>query len=172
MGSHKVNVNDLTNIWHTKTTVGGKPEPITFTKAPNLQPTDANTILTKIVEPTLPITNRVANRKCVIIESPYASEDTAMMQRHVNYAKYAFKDSMSRGEAPMAGFILYGQMMNDRQKIDHDIALVVHLSWIPKCDLLVVYADYGISPGMQAAINTAKIKMVKTEYRIIGRVAG
>lgn len=172
MASHKVKVDDLTNIWHTKTEVGGKPDPIKFTKAPNLQPTDANAILTKIVEPSLPITNRVSIRKCVIIETPYASEDTIMLKRHQSYAKYAFKDSLSRGEAPMPGFIILGQMMNDRQKIDHDIGLVTHLSWIPKCDLLVVYADYGISPDMQAAINTAKIKMVKVEYRLLGKVAG
>lgn len=172
MSSRKVNVNDLTNVWHTKTEVGGTPDPIKFTKSPNLQPTDANAILTKITEPTGPITSRVATRKCVIIETPYATEDTVMLKRHQSYAKYAFKDSLSRGEAPMPGFIIYSQMMNDRQKVDHDIGLVTHLSWIPKCDLVVVYADYGISPDMQAAINTAKIKMVKTEYRLLGKVAG
>ena len=41
----------------------------------------------------------------VILESPYAGD----IERNVKYARMAVRDSLSRGEAPIASHLLYTQ---------------------------------------------------------------
>lgn len=166
-----VKASDLDNFFHGKATVGGTPSPVTFTKNPGMQSSGANTDIAKM-QPNELVTNKVATKKLVVVETPYASENVALLQRHIVYAKLCLSDSLKRGEAPLVSSLLYPQVLDDRVKLDHDLAMLCSLSWIRGCDMVVVYIDYGITPGMQVAINTAKIKTVKIEYRSLGKVAG
>lgn len=169
--SKTVKPTELETFFHGKATIGGKPSPVVYDKKPGMPPSDFNTILGK-TSPNELITNKVATKKLVVVETPYASENVALLQRHIVYAKLCLSDSLKRGEAPLVSSLLYPQVLDDRIKLDHDLAMLCSLSWIRGCDMVVVYIDYGITPGMQIAINTAKIKTVKIEYRQLGKIAG
>lgn len=172
MASRKVKVDDINQIWRGKVTVGGKPESIDLVKKPGMQGQDANTRLLQTTPPTQLMTNKMPQRLLVVIECPYMSEDVANLPRNIKYAEYCLGDSIRRGEAPILSNLLYKQVLNYRVAIEHDTALLSNMSWIAVADIVAVYADYGISPGMQAAINTAKLRMKKIEYRLLGKVVG
>lgn len=170
--SKKITVAGVEKIWNTKTSRGGTPVDLEFPKNPGMQGSGDNTRLLKVAPVKQPLTNIGAQRKLVIIESPYSSEDVVKIQRHVNYAKLCMLDSIHKGEAPLCGHLMYPQVLDDRIPLDHDLGYASHLAWLAVSDLVAIYADYGISPGMQAAINTAKLKLVKVEYRLLGKVVG
>ena len=170
--SRKVKVDDIERVWNTKTSRGGPVKDLDFPKKPGMQGSGDNTRLLKVAPEKSVLTNVNHQRKLVIVESPYSSEDPTMIARHVWYAKQCLLDSLHRGEAAFAGQLLYPQVLDDRVALDHDIGYSAHLSWLVAAELVAIYADYGISPGMQAAINTAKIKMIRVEYRLLGKVVG
>jgi hypothetical protein len=47
--------------------------------------------------------------KLVILESPFAGD----VERNTLYARHALKDSLMRGEAPIASHLLYPQVLDD-----------------------------------------------------------
>lgn len=176
MTSKKVNVDALKDIWHGKTTVAAPVKPVDITQPTGQELTrkvgDNTAVLKAGISQKEVLAVKFKNRKTVIIESPYASEDPSKLAQHIMYAKLCLKDSLSRGEAPMVSHLLYNLVINDRQVSEHDAALLSHLSWLAHADLVAVYSDYGVSPGMQASINQANIKAKKVEYRLLGKVVG
>lgn len=109
-------------------------------------------------------------RKTVIILSAYNAWDTTLAQRQILYAQKAMIDSIHRQEAPFSGILLYPQIMNERIKMDKDIGLLCHMSWIPHADYVAVYTDMGMTDSMQAAINIASMKTKRIEYRSLGKI--
>jgi hypothetical protein len=81
-------------------------------------------------------------RLLVIIESPYAGE----VDRNIRYAQAALRDSLGRGEAPLASHLLYTQVLDgiDAASEFYDVV-----------DRVAVYEDLGISPGMKLGIERA-----------------
>lgn len=94
--------------------------------------------------------------RLVVLESPYAGKTLVEVHANVEYAKKCIIDSMRKGEAPMAGHLLYTQVLNDAVPEERERGLNAHLAWIEPADDLVVYTDRGISPGMQQAIMVAQ----------------
>jgi hypothetical protein len=99
--------------------------------------------------------------KLVIIESPYSGE----VRANVAYAFECLKDSIDLGEAPLAFHLLYPHVLNDQIKEERLKGLVCGFQWMAVCDLVAVYTDLGVSPGMKTGITRAKELDKLIEYR-------
>lgn len=95
--------------------------------------------------------------RLVILESPYAGPSLAVIRRNVAYARLCIADSLRRGEAPIASHLLYTQpgILRDRVPEERALGIAAGLAWRSVAQLTAVYTDFGISPGMQAAIDSA-----------------
>jgi len=101
----------------------------------------------------------------VILESPYAGD----IERNVKYAKQCMRDSLYRGESPLASHLLYTQegILNDEIHSERKMGIEAGLSWRRFADKHVFYVDYGMSPGMQYAKNYAIDNQLEIEIRKI-----
>lgn len=103
--------------------------------------------------------------KLVILESPYAGD----IERNVDYARKCLKHSLSMGEAPIASHLLYTQpgVLDDTIKEERMQGINSGLAWKKVADLHVFYIDFGISSGMQYAIDYAKSSNLEIDFRKI-----
>ena len=103
--------------------------------------------------------------KLVIIESPYAGD----VERNIKYARECLKDSLLRGEAPIASHLLYTQkdVLNDDLPKERKLGIDAGLAWKKVADLHVFYIDFGISEGMKYASDYAKDQNIEIEYRTL-----
>lgn len=87
--------------------------------------------------------------RLVIIESPYAGEVDA----NVEYARSAMRDSLNRGEAPIASHLLYTQpgILRDDVPAERQWGIDAGLAWRSVAELAAFYVDRGWSSGMLAA---------------------
>jgi hypothetical protein len=97
----------------------------------------------------------------VILESRYNGD----VERNVAYAKRAMRDSLERGEAPIASHLLYTQVLDDSVPTDRALGIIAGLAWGTVAEATVVYADLGISSGMQHGIDHANGHGRPVEYR-------
>lgn len=104
-------------------------------------------------------------RKLVIIESPYAGD----VERNTTYARACVKDSLLRGEAPLASHLLYTQpgILNDSIPSERARGIRAGLAWLSSADLVAIYTDLGMSKGMTHAMAKAIDLDVKVELRSI-----
>jgi hypothetical protein len=84
-----------------------------------------------------------------IIESPYAGE----VEANVAYARACMRDSLNRGEAPIASHLLYTQpgILLDAEPDERQWGIDAGLAWREVADLAAFYVDRGWSQGMLAA---------------------
>lgn len=82
----------------------------------------------------------------VILESPFAGDVTA----NLAYARAAMRDSLLRGEAPIASHLLYTQpgVLDDNLPHERELGIAAGLA---VADRAVFYVDRGWSGGMLAA---------------------
>lgn len=99
----------------------------------------------------------------IVMESPYAGKTQAEVDRNVAYARECLLDCLRKNESPLAGHLLYTQVLEEA--IDRKLGLAAHLAWIECADNLIVYTDLGISPGMQQAIIIAQQEETIIEFR-------
>jgi hypothetical protein len=101
----------------------------------------------------------------IILESPYAGDIDA----NIAYACRCIKDSLSRGEAPIASHLLFTQpgVLDDKISEERELGIAAGLAWLIHADAMVLYVDRGISPGMNAAMREAQRQGVPTELRNI-----
>ncbi len=106
--------------------------------------------------------------KLVIIESPYSGD----VEANVRYARACVRDSLMRGEAPIASHLLYTQpeILNDDVHEERDHGINAGLAWLRVADLSAVYTDLEISQGMKFGIAAAEDAGVPVEYRTIEAV--
>lgn len=100
----------------------------------------------------------------VILESPFAGQVT----RNIIYARRAMLDSIHRRESPIAFHLLYPQVLRDADVFERELGFRASFKWHKHADLMAVYQDYGISGGMQLAIDSF---IGRIEYRNIGQNA-
>lgn len=102
--------------------------------------------------------------KLVILESPYAGAD---LEKNLTYARACLKDCLLRGEAPIASHLLYTQpgVLDDTVSAERAKGIVAGHAWMNWADIVVVYTDEGISPGMLQGIERAAYLQIKIEYR-------
>ena len=103
--------------------------------------------------------------RLVIVESPYAGD----VDRNVAYARAAIRDSLLRGEAPIASHLLYTQpgVLNDDIPVERQHGIDAGLAWGAVAQATVVYTDLGISKGMSYGIKNAEVACRSIEYRTL-----
>ena len=104
--------------------------------------------------------------RLVIIESPYAGD----VEANVAYARRCVRDSLLRGEAPIASHLLYTQpgILDDDIPAERQQGIDAGLAWRVVAHASVVYTDRGISRGMQYGIAAAQCAGLPVEYRLLG----
>lgn len=104
--------------------------------------------------------------RLVIIESPYAGDVDA----NVDYARRCVRDSLMRGEAPIASHLLYTQpgILDDGIPEERQRGIEAGLAWRVVAEATAVYTDRGITKGMQYGIDVAGLAGNPVEYRQIG----
>lgn len=109
----------------------------------------------------------VAQKARVIIESPFAGASRTALGMNQLYGRQALRDSLLRGEAPMASHMLYAQtyVLDDTNPDERELGMLAGFSWLPFVDLVAVYIDRGISPGMKEGIRRATELGVPVEER-------
>ncbi len=102
----------------------------------------------------------------VILESPFAGD----IEANVLYARACVRDSLLRGEAPLASHLLYTQagILNDDDRNERAHGINAGHAWMHLADAVVVYVDRGISSGMEAGIRLAAFHKIPVERRLLG----
>jgi hypothetical protein len=104
--------------------------------------------------------------RLVIIESPYAGN---IWQRWLNrrYARVCVRDSLIRGESPIASHLLYTQpgILRDHDPAERQWGIDAGLAWRSVADATAVYIDRGISKGMWYGIQAARESGRPIEWR-------
>lgn len=98
----------------------------------------------------------------VILESPYNGDTDG----NVTYPRACVRDSLLRGEAPIASHLLYTQLgvLRDDVTREREQGIAAGLAWGPVADATV---DKGISPGMKRGIADAEAAERPVEYRVL-----
>ena len=101
--------------------------------------------------------------RLVIVESPYAGD----IEKNTEYARACVRDSLARGEAPIASHLLYTQpgILNDDDPQERNQGIAAGLAWRVVAEASVVYTDLGISRGMKYGIGAAASQGIPIEYR-------
>lgn len=99
--------------------------------------------------------------KTVFICSPYAGD----IESNIEYARLATADSIRRNEAPFTPHLLYTQVLDDADPKSRLLGLKLGVHYLFFADILAVYQDRGISPGMAKEIKIAESVGMKIEYR-------
>ncbi len=99
----------------------------------------------------------------VIIESPFKGDVDA----NIKYARAALRDSLLRGEAPIASHLLYTQdgVLDDEDPTERAHGIDAGLSWGSVAEATVVYIDRGMSSGMRYGVERAEAEGRPVEYR-------
>lgn len=103
--------------------------------------------------------------RLVILESPYAGD----VERNLSYVRAAMADCLARGDAPYASHALYTQpgVLDDNIPEQRALGIEAGLQWGAKAEATVVYADLGISSGMQKGIGRAHAAGRPVEVRFL-----
>jgi hypothetical protein len=103
--------------------------------------------------------------KLVIIESPYAGD----IEANTEYARRCVRDSLERGEAPIASHLLYTQpgILRDEVPEERQWGIDAGLAWRTVADASVVYTDKGVTRGMKYGIEAAQMAGIPVEYRTL-----
>ena len=103
--------------------------------------------------------------KRVVIEIPYAGD----IKRNIEYARACMRDSIMRGEAPIASHLLYTQtgILDDNDESERLLGIEIGLEWSKFAQLVAVYTDLGTTPGMQLGIDRAVAEDREVVYRTI-----
>lgn len=107
--------------------------------------------------------------RLVIVESPFAGENPIEHHKNIEYARAAVRDSLLRGEAPIASHLLYTQdgILDDTVPEERMHGMSAGLAWKIVAVASVVYTDRGISHGMEYGIAAARAAGLAIEYRTI-----
>ena len=95
-------------------------------------------------------------KKLVVLESPYAGTPEEV-KINLAYGRACMKDSLLRGESPIASHLLYTQegVLDDTIPEERKLGIDAGHSWFAVVDLVVVYTDLGIRDGMFQGMNRA-----------------
>ena len=101
----------------------------------------------------------------IVLESPFAGN----IKGNIEYARMCVKDSLSRGESPIASHLLYTQkgILNDNIESERNNGINAGLAWLSIADIHVFYIDYGMSSGMKYTLAKSKMLCCKIEFRKI-----
>lgn len=103
--------------------------------------------------------------KRMILESPFAGN----VPRNIAYAKMCVKDMLRRNEAPIASHLLFTQegILDDLKPEERTLGIDAGHAWLMVTEGIAFYTDFGISKGMEIAIERAKNKFLSVEFRTL-----
>lgn len=113
----------------------------------------------------------------VLIESPFGRNTDGSQctpeqyDRNTRYLYRAIRDSLERGEAPFASHALYPLVLDDPDQRQRRQGMESGFAWGECAQLIAVYADHGITPGMIEGIDRWENLGITVERRAIGREA-
>lgn len=90
--------------------------------------------------------------KLVIVESPYRATEHYTEEQHRLYLEHCLAFCVSLGEAPFASHHLLPLVLDDSDKMEREFGIRCGLAWGQHADLVAVFSDLGVSPGMADAI--------------------
>ncbi len=107
----------------------------------------------------------------VILESPYRGTTEEETQANIEYARQCLRDSLLRGEAPIASHLLYTQpgVLDDTKSEERQHGIDAGLIWGSAAERTVVYIDRGISHGMNYGILRADQEQRQVIFRSLYR---
>lgn len=99
----------------------------------------------------------------VVIESPYSGD----VSENERYARACLRDSLMRGEAPIASHLLHTQpgVLDDTVPSERRRGMEAGWAWTEVADLVAVYTDRGTSRGVHEGVRRAERCGVRVEYR-------
>lgn len=103
-------------------------------------------------------------RERVVIESPYAGD----VEANVAYARACLRDSLLRGESPVASHLLYTQpgVLDDLDPQERACGIAAGLAW--SLDAPHVFCtDRGWSSGMRTALHYCREHHIPTHVRTL-----
>ena len=103
--------------------------------------------------------------KRVVIESPLSGD----YEGNLEYARACLRDSLLRGEAPIASHALYAQtgILDDTKPDEREMGIQAGFEWGRSAEICVVYTDRGISEGMERGVEWAETCGIPVEYRTL-----
>lgn len=106
--------------------------------------------------------------KLVVIETPFSGKTEEERERNAEYLRCAMMDSIGRGEAPFPSHALYPQFLDDEDPSERSHGMEMGFAWGRRADGVAVYADLGLSRGMQEGIARALAHGLPVTYRSLG----
>ena len=105
----------------------------------------------------------------VVLESPYAGKSKDDLNRNMKYAVSCLRDSIRRGEAPMASHVLYANRgaLKDGNAEERKNGIEAGLAWGRHAKRWVVYTDLGVTEGMRLGIGFARTMGIPIEERTL-----
>lgn len=100
-----------------------------------------------------------AYRPIIYICSPYAGDISTNVKNARRYSRFAVK----KGYVPIAPHLLFPQFLDDGNKEEREIGLILGLIVLTKCEELWVFGE-RISEGMQREIKKAKSRAMRIRY--------
>lgn len=106
-----------------------------------------------------------------IVESPLRGHPDGY-EAGLAYARCCLRHAISLGDTPWMSHLLYTQALNDTIPQDRSKGLELHMNIIKLALFMpvarmAIYADYGISEGMQEAIDYAHHLQITVTERFI-----
>jgi len=100
------------------------------------------------------------------LESPYAED----VRRNLAYVRACLRDSLGRGEAPLASHALWIQpgVLDDAITEQRRIGMEAGFAWATHAQRLVFYLDFGWSNGMTIGLTRAKKSQAHIRTRTLG----
>lgn len=95
--------------------------------------------------------------RLVVVESPLKAAAGRSQADNEEYARLCMRDSLRRGEAPIASHALYAMsgVLDEADPEQRKLGIERFLaSWGRLATLRAVYVDHGVSGGMQLAIDS------------------
>jgi hypothetical protein len=88
-------------------------------------------------------------KRNIVIESPYAGD----VERNLSYLRLCLRDSLMRGESPIAshGLLTQPGVLDDTIPAERELGIGAGHAWHPVADSVVFYGDLGWSEGMWQA---------------------
>lgn len=107
-----------------------------------------------------------------ILESPFKGNDWSQTSLNETYGLACLRDSLMRGESPMASHLIYARegVLDDRNLEERALGIEAGLAWGKVAEKTVVYTDFGISGGMEIGIYRARAEGRPVEFRELGGV--
>lgn len=112
--------------------------------------------------------------KLVVIESPYGDSNPTRRASNRVYAREAMRDSIARGECPIASHLIYTQpgILNDEDEVERALGIECGYAWGEHAIHVAFYIDRGCSRGMLAAQDHWRARGKRIVYRAFAPVQG